>query len=376
MGAGSTPQGAARPFGIGAVPGLAVGHAHHPQALTGCTVVLTPRGAVCGVDVRGSAPGTRETDLLAPHNLVQAVHAVVLSGGSAFGLDAASGVMRFLEERGVGLDVGVGVVPIVPAAVLFDLAVGDGRVRPDATAGRWAAETAWRAWAGEDGRDGAPEQAAEVPWPDEGGRPEGAEDAAPVPGARAAGWETAGAGAEGNVGAGCGATVGKLAGPGRAVKSGLGTAARTLPDGTVVGALVAVNAVGEVRDPATGALIAGPRADGGGYWDSVDLLVRQVHTPLTPGTNTTIAVVAANVRLTKAQAQKVAQMAHDGLARTIRPVHTMYDGDTVFALATGGAEVPVDVVGAVAAEVLAEAVVRAVRAARPAGGLPACIIVR
>ncbi|WP_051663014.1 P1 family peptidase [Alicyclobacillus macrosporangiidus] len=373
MGAGSTPQGAARPFGIGAVPRLAVGHAHHPHALTGCTVVLVPQGAVCGVDVRGAAPGTRETDLLAPHNLVQAVHAVVLSGGSAFGLEAASGVMRFLEERGVGLDVGVGVVPIVPAAVLFDLAVGDGRVRPDAAAGRLAAETAWRAWAGEDARDGAPTQAGDVPRPEEGARPQVAEEAAR--GAQAAGWETAGAGAEGNVGAGCGATVGKLAGPGRAVKSGLGTAARTLPDGTVVGALVAVNAVGEVRDPATGAVLAGPRADGGGYFDSVDLLVRQVHTPLTPGTSTTIAVVAADVRLTKAQAQKVAQMAHDGLARTIRPVHTMYDGDTVFALATGSAEVPVDVVGAVAAEVLAEAVVRAVRAARPAGGLPACTIV-
>ncbi|MCL6600087.1 MAG: P1 family peptidase, partial [Alicyclobacillus macrosporangiidus] len=262
--------------------------------------------------------------------------------------------------------------PIVPAAVLFDLAVGDGRVRPDAAAGRLAAETAWRAWAGED--EGAPEQAGDVPRPDKAVRAEVTDEAAR--GAQAAGWETAGAGAEGNVGAGCGATVGKLAGPGRAVKSGLGTAARTLPDGTVVGALVAVNAVGEVRDPATGAVIAGPRADDGGYLDSVDLLVRQVHSPLTPGTNTTIAVVAADVRLTKAQAQKVAQMAHDGLARTIRPVHTMYDGDTVFALATGGAEVPVDVVGAVAAEVLAEAVVRAVRAARPAGGLPACTMVR
>ncbi|MCL6517940.1 P1 family peptidase [Alicyclobacillus sp.] len=345
MGAGDAAEGAARPLGIAAVPGLAVGHAHHPTALTGCTVVLTPRGAVCGVDVRGSAPGTRETDLLAPHNLVEAVHAVVLSGGSAYGLDAATGVMGFLEARGIGLQVGVGVVPIVPGAVLFDLAVGDARIRPDARAGRLAASVAWRAWsAGDHGDD-----AGEAP----------------------PGWCVAGADAEGNVGAGCGATVGKLAGPAHAVKSGLGTAARRLPDGTVVGALVAVNAVGEVVNPATGRVIAGARRPDGGYEDSLDLLIRRVHT-VTAGTNTTIAVVAANTSLTKAQANKVAQMAHDGLARSIRPVHTMYDGDTVFALATGGRPVPVDVIGAVAAEVLAEAVVRAVLAATPAGGLPAC----
>jgi L-aminopeptidase/D-esterase-like protein len=306
------------------VPGVKVGHAQDPEACTGCTVVLTEQGAVCGVDVRGSAPGTRETDLLAPTNLVQQVHAIVLSGGSAFGLDAASGVMKYLEERGIGLDVGVARVPIVPAAVLFDLAVGNPRVRPDADMGYLAASRA---------SDAAVE--------------------------------------EGNVGAGCGASVGKLAGMSRAMKSGLGSASRTLDNGLVVGAVVAVNAVGEVRDPRTNQVLAGARGDDGEFLDSHTLLC-QAPVQVLPGTNTTIAVVASNANLTKAQATKVAQMAHDGLARTIYPVHTMLDGDTIFAVATGGADVPVDVVGALSADVLAEAVVRAVTRAESAAGLPAC----
>jgi L-aminopeptidase/D-esterase-like protein len=305
------------------VPGIKVGHAHNKSALTGCTVVLTEQGAVCGVDVRGSAPGTRETDLLQPTHMVDRVHAILLSGGSAYGLDAATGVMQFLEERGYGLPVGVGVVPIVPAAVLFDLAIGNSNVRPDKEMGYQAAQNA-----------------------------------------------SADCSVQGNVGAGCGATVGKLAGLERAMKSGLGTASRTLPNGLVVGAIVAVNAVGEVRHPKTGQVLVAPCDDEGNLLDSLDLLMRMAHAPVFPGTNTTIGVVASNANLNKAQATKVAQMAHDGLARTIYPVHTMLDGDTLFAVATGGLDVPVDVVGAVSAEVLADAVVNAVKAAEAAGGLP------
>ncbi len=311
------------------VPGIKVGHAQDEQALTGCTVVLVEDGAVCGVDVRGSAPGTRETDLLSPVNLVQQVHAICLSGGSAFGLDAACGVMAYLEERGIGLDVGVARVPIVPAAVLFDLAIGDPRVRPDRGMGYQAASRA-----------------------------------------------STGAVAEGNVGAGCGATVGKLAGFERAMKSGLGTASRLLGSGLAVGAVVAVNAIGEVRARETGEVLAGPLGDDGQWLDSLMLLAERSFAPIPPGTNTTIAVVASNANLTKAEANKVAQMAHDGLARTIVPVHTMYDGDTVFALATGGVNAPVDLVGALSAEVLAEAVERAVKAARSAGGRPAYADIR
>jgi len=306
------------------VPGVQVGHAEDPSALTGCTVVLCEAGGACGVDVRGAAPGTRETDLLNPLNLVNQVHAICLAGGSAFGLDAASGVMRYLEERGVGLPVGVGVVPIVPAAVLFDLALGDPHVRPNAEMGYQAATSA--------SRD-------------------------PV--------------REGNVGAGCGASVGKLAGFASAMKSGLGSASRTLNHGLVVGAIVAVNAVGEVRDPKTGQTLAGARAEDGSLLDSLDLLESATLNFVPPGTNTTIAVVATNVNLNKAQMNKVPQMAHNGLTRTIKPVHTMHDGDTVFALATGGVDAHVDLVGAIAAEVLAEAVIRAIKTAQGAGGLPA-----
>ncbi|HSD55018.1 MAG TPA: P1 family peptidase [Burkholderiales bacterium] len=315
--------------GLTAVPGLKVGHHTLVERPTGCTVVLAEEGAVAGVDVRGGAPGTRETDLLDPSHTVKQIHGVVLAGGSAFGLEAATGVARFLEKRGVGFDVGVAKVPIVPAAVLFDLAVG-GRadVRPTAESGYLAARAASSA-----------------------------------------------AVAEGNVGAGAGATVGKIAGFQRAMKSGLGTASITLADGLIVAALVAVNAVGDVVDPATGRLVAGVRTDDGrALADARKLLRTGGFKPLgRPGENTTIGVVATNASLDKAQARKVAQMAQDGFARAIVPAHTPLDGDTIFALATGGlsGEPNVMTIGALAAEIMAEAIGRAVRAATGLPGLPA-----
>ncbi|MGG1576060.1 P1 family peptidase, partial [Fictibacillus sp. NRS-1165] len=258
------------------VPGIKVGNEEDSKGYTGCTVLLMENGAVCGVDVRGSAPGTRETDLLHPLNLMQKVHGICLAGGSAYGLDAASGVMRFLEDKGVGLDVGVGVVPIVPSAVLFDLPVGDPLARPDQKMGYQAASNA-------------------------------AQGHFPL----------------GNSGAGCGATVGKVAGHHRAMKGGLGSASFILPNGLIVGAIVAVNAIGEIRYPNTGEVIAGARDDLGYIRSSLEWMLEQPEIPLTAGTNTTIAVVACNADLTKSQATKVASMAHDGLARTIYPVHTM-----------------------------------------------------
>ncbi len=314
------------------VPGLKVGHYTDPVGITGCTVVLCPEGAVGGVDVRGSAPGTRETDLMRPVRLVQEVHAVLLSGGSAYGLDAAGGVMRWLEEQGVGFDVGVGVVPIVPAAVLFDLTIGDPHARPDAAAGYAACQSA---------------------------------DDGPV--------------AEGNVGAGTGATVGKLFGPKFATKSGLGSASVKIGKGIIVGALVAVNAFGDVVDPETGRILAGTRKPVvGGFVDTARRMQGDLGQTILGFANTTIAVVATSAYLSKEGANKMAQMAHDGLARSIRPIHTMFDGDTVFALATGKPdkksrvkEADWSVIGAAAADVLAQAVVRAVRAAESLGGVPA-----
>jgi L-aminopeptidase/D-esterase-like protein len=308
------------------VAGIKVGHFTDSRRPTGCTVVLTEEGAVAGVDVRGAAPGTRETDLLDPINTVQTVHAIMLSGGSAFGLATADGAMRYLEEHGIGFDMRVARVPIVPAAILFDLGVGDAKIRPDAEAGYKACKAA-----------------------------------------------TATAPAEGNVGAGTGATVGKLFGMARAMKSGIGTSAIKL-EGITVGAIVAVNAIGDVFDPATGKIIAGARTkDGKSLVNSMAALLRgEPLPPLLAGTATTIGVVATEVVLTKVQASKVAQMAHDGLARTINPVHTAFDGDTIFALATGKSSKPVNVtlIGALAAEAIAQAVVRAVRAARGIPGLP------
>ncbi|HEX7085617.1 MAG TPA: P1 family peptidase [Vicinamibacterales bacterium] len=309
-----------------AVEGLKVGHVTLSARPTGCTVVLAESGAVAGVDVRGSAPGTRETDLLSPVNTVQRVHAVVLSGGSAFGLDTASGVVRWLEERGIGFETGVARVPIVPAAILFDLGIGDPRIRPDAGCGYKAA-------------DGASTRPVE----------------------------------EGSVGAGAGATVGKLHGRAHAMKGGIGSAAIRLPDGLVVAALVAVNAVGDIVDPATGQVIAGVRGEDGRSLLDARTLLRNGRHRARIGGNTSIGVVATNATLTKAQATKVAQMAHDGLARAIVPAHTPADGDTMFALATGAraGEPDLLLIGALAADVTAEAVVRAVREATGLPGLPA-----
>ncbi len=310
------------------VAGLRVGHFSDARRPTGCTVVLAERGAVCGVDVRGGAPGTRETDLLSPVSTVEQVHAVLLSGGSAFGLDAATGVVRWLEERGIGFPVGSARVPIVPAAILFDLAVGDWKIRPDAAAGYAAALSA---------REG------------------------PV--------------AEGSVGAGTGATVGKLFGFDRAMKGGLGSASIRRPDGLVVAALVAVNAVGDVVEPRGGRILAGARVpDGSRPMGTLEALIsgQAAGLPEKSGESTSIGVVATNATLTKTQATKVAQMAHDGLARTIQPVHTPWDGDTLFALATGERSGAADVlvIGALAAEAVARAVVRAVKQARGLPGLP------
>jgi L-aminopeptidase/D-esterase-like protein len=325
------------------VSGVLVGHATDRVGQTGCTAVLfdAPAGAVVGVDVRGSSPGTRETDLLDPIGRVGETHALLLTGGSAFGLGAADGVVRFLEEKGVGYDVRVARVPIVPAAVVFDLATGDPTARPDAQMGYEAASAA-----------------------------------------RSGGFE------QGSVGVGTGATVGKVLGRERAMKGGLGSASVALPDGLlVIGALAAVNAFGDVRDPSTGTILAGPRREDGRLADSVEHLM-EAEPFARPGENTTLAIVATNARLTKPQATKVAQMAHQGLARTVYPVHTSVDGDVVFAASIGGAvggaasespdglpDVGVaaapDVVGAWGARVVAEAVVRAVRLAEGTPDLPA-----
>ncbi|OFW01098.1 MAG: hypothetical protein A3I61_13875 [Acidobacteria bacterium RIFCSPLOWO2_02_FULL_68_18] len=325
--------------GLTEVEGLKVGHFTLPERPTGCTVVLVDGpGATGGVSQRGGAPGTRETDLLNPGTLVDTVNAVVLAGGSAFGLDAAQGVVRYLEERGVGYKTSAGVVPIVPAAILFDLGFGgDPKIRPTAECGYRAAAAA---------SDGAV--------------------------------------AEGNVGAGAGATVGKMGGiaeqpgrpPGRRLpmKAGIGSAAVRLPNGLVVGAIAAVNAAGDVVDPESGRVVAGTRNPDGSLADIRRLLRSGALTERPrPGENTTIAVVATNARLTKEQAHRVALMADDGLARAIVPSHTVGDGDTVFALATGrwSGQADTSIVGALAAEALADAIVRAATQASSLGGLPA-----
>ena len=308
------------------VPGIRVGHASDLEGLTGCTVVLCNKGAVGGVDQRGGAPGTRETDLLRPMHMVQQVHAVLLAGGSAFGLAAADGVMRYLEERGVGFDARVARVPIVPAAILFDLSLGDPQARPDAAMGYAAC--------------------------------------------RAASEEHV---AEGNVGAGTGASVGKILGPGRAMKSGLGSAAVMLGGGLVVGALIAVNPFGDVVDPQTNEILAGTRKlRSDELADTLAVMKSRIGKVIMRfASNTVIGVVASNARLTKEEANKVAQMAHNGIARTIRPAHTMFDGDTLFALSTGTKRAEVSLIGAYAAKMVAEAVVRAVKAAEGVNGLPA-----
>ena len=317
------------------IPGIEIGHTQDDEALTGCTVILCRKGAVGGVDQRGGAPGTRETDLLNPVNMVEKIHAVLLSGGSAFGLDAATGVMRYLEEQKIGLNVGVARVPIVPAAVLFDLALGRADVRPDAEMGYSAATSASA--------------------------------------------ENVGVG---NLGAGTGATVGKILGMKQAMKAGLGTASMEIGGGVIVGAIVAVNAFGDVINPQTGAILAGARSaevgplkfgTEGEFADTLKVMQtlsgRTVMKFAARG-NTVIGAVATNAKLTKSEATKVAQMAQDGLARTIRPTHTMLDGDTIFALSTGNKKADVSTVGAFAAEVMAQAILRGTEEATSMGGVP------
>jgi len=297
------------------VPGIKVGHSQNLKAGTGCTVVICENGAVTGVDVRGGAPGTRETDLLDPINLVEQAHAIYLSGGSAFGLDGASGVMKYLEEKDIGFDVVLTKVPIVPAAVIFDLGVGDYKVRPDAKMGYEACTKASDEEVG-----------------------------------------------QGNIGAGTGATVGKIFGGFRCMKSGLGTAS-FMSQKLIVGAIVVVNCFGDVIDPESGEIIAGALTENKkGFFNTMSLLKR-----LPQGvrnnfsTNTTIGVIATNAKLTKVGATKVAMMAHDGYARTTQPAHTMFDGDTIFCMATGEVKAGVNVVGAIAADVMAGAIVKAVK---------------
>lgn len=325
------------------VPGILVGHDTNPEAGTGCTVVRCAAPALGAVDVRGGAPATRETDLLDPLCMMREVHAVLLAGGSAFGLDAATGVLRALEAEGIGFDTGVARVPIVPAAALFDLGLGRSDIRPDAEAGA---------------------------------RATGAARSGPVP--------------QGSVGAGTGATVGKSAGPALAVKGGIGSASALLPGGHVLGALVAVNAVGDVYDAETGRIVAGARSPTERGWLANDARPAGAspdagpQASLFPGANTTIAVVATNAPWSKAELAKIAQMAHDGLALALRPVHTPFDGDTIFALSTarfGGAArtdhgagsdpVALGLAGATAARTLARAVVKAVRTATSLHGVPA-----
>lgn len=274
--------------------------------------------------MRGGAPGTRETDLLRPMHLVERIHGILLTGGSAFGLDAASGVVRYLEEHGVGFDAGVARIPLVAAAVLFDLAVGSASSRPNAAMGYAACQAA-----------------ATGPTP------------------------------EGNVGAGCGATIGKILGMQHATKGGLGTTSARLANGVIVGAIFAVNALGNVIAPRTGQILGGPRhPDTGSLLDTLEIMKTGIAPFTSPFGNTTIGVIATNARLTKEQVNKVAEMAHDGLACAIHPAHTLYDGDTIFALATGQVEADVNMIGAWAAEVAAAAIVRGIRQAKPAGGLP------
>ena len=296
------------------VPGIQVGHAADERAKTGCTVVLCEEGAVAGVDVRGSAPGTRETDSLRPMNLVQRAHAILLTGGSAFGLAAADGVMQYLEERDIGYRIGPFCVPLVPAAVIFDLRVGDGSVRPDAAMGHEACQKA---------RGGLFDV--------------------------------------GRVGVGTGATVGKILGHEYAMKGGLGTASEISGEGLVIGALTVVNALGDVIDPSTGNIIAGVRDPATGrFLDTVRVLSTEYDRTILAHMNTTLSVVATTAALTKEEINKVAQMAHNGLARTIRPCHTMVDGDTIFALSLGSHKADVSLIGAVAADVVARSVVQAV----------------
>ena len=315
------------------IKGIKVGHCTDPRRPTGCTVVLVEDGAVAGVDVRGSAPGTRETDLLNPVNTVERVHAVLLSGGSAFGLGAASGVMKFLEERGIGYPTVAGPVPIVPAAVIFDLNLGDPKIHPDLGAGYEACR-----------------------------------------GASCASCQ------EGSLGAGAGATVGKLFGFQHAMKGGVGTSSIQVGP-WIVGAIAVANCAGDVVDPTTGRILAGSRVtDGKTLRGTIASIKRGEFVSQLLGGNTTLAVVATNAQLSKAEVSKLAQMAQDGVARVIQPAHTAFDGDALFALSTG--ERPVEstlkaemltILGTLAAEAVSQAILRAVICAKGLPNLPACV---
>jgi L-aminopeptidase/D-esterase-like protein len=306
------------------VAGIKVGHYTDKRAATGCTVILCEQGAVAGVDVSGSSPGTRETDLLRPGNLVEKVHAILLSGGSAFGLDAAGGVMKYLEERGFGHETSAGKVPIVPAAIIYDLNIGDSQIRPGAHEGYQACLAA---------------TGAEV--------------------------------TEGCVGAGTGATVGKILGVDRAVKSGLGTASQKAAGDVVVAALIVANAIGDVIEPGTGKVLAGPRKPDGSGFLSTSRLWKDGPKEVVPSFNTVIGVVATNARLDKAVLSRLARVAQAGIARTIDPCHTMNDGDALFALSLGEKEADASALGAMAAEVVAEAIIRAIQKAETLAGVPA-----
>ena len=311
--------------GLTDIPGIRVGHISDYDALTGCTAILCEGGAAGGVDIRGSATGTEETPTLDPGHVTGQVHGILLAGGSAFGLEAASGVRRYLEHRGVGFDTGAAKVPIVAAAILYDLAIGKASVRPNAAMGEAAAAAA---------------------------------SDAPVP--------------EGCVGAGTGATVGKLFGMKQAMKSGVGSFTVSLPGGVLVSSLVAVNAFGDVRDPATGKILAGARRspESREFADTEGQMKRGPSRGGFGARNTTLAVVATNAKLSKVEATKLAQQAGLGLARTIYPVNTMFDGDIVFALSIGERQLDINVLGVAAAEAVAQAIVRAVRLSKPLGGVP------
>ena len=310
--------------GLTDIPGIRVGHISDFEAITGCTAILCEQGAMGGVDIRGSASGTQEIDTLSPGHVTDRVHGILLSGGSAFGLEAAAGVRRYLAGRKVGYAFGGQHIPIVPAAILFDLGIGKPNVHPNAAMGEAAAAAA---------------------------------TTEPVQ--------------EGSVGAGTGATVGKLFGMARARKGGIGSYTVTLPGGVLVAALVAVNALGDVRDPATGKIVAGARktASSREFIDSQAEMKRGATIGAAPS-NTTLAVVATNARLNKVQANKLAQFASLGMARTLYPVNTMADGDIAFALSLGAEQSDIDNLGVAAAEAVAQSILRAVRLAKTLGGVP------
>jgi L-aminopeptidase/D-esterase-like protein len=310
--------------GLTDIPGIRAGHVSDFDAITGCTAILCEQGAVGGVDIRGSASGTQEIDTLSPGHVTDRVHGILLAGGSAFGLEAAAGVRRYLAGRKVGYAFGGQHIPIVAGAILFDLGIGKTNVHPNVAMGEAAAAAA-----------------------------------------------TTDAVTEGCVGAGTGATIGKLFGMARAMKGGVGTHTVTLPGGVMVSALVAVNALGDVRDPATGKIVAGARKDAGSgeFVDSAGEMMRGVAIGGTTG-NTTLAVVATNARLNKVQANKLAQSASLGMARAIYPVNTMADGDIAFALSLGALQADINILGVAAAEAVAQSILRAVRLAKTLGGVP------